>query len=446
MTSKELREQRAPLAVVIRQMADKSNDADHKWGGEDEANWDKANDDYNALTSQIERAERAEQVEGVQKDIPGLEDRNDGEPENRPAPAGREATEEDRALSIQAWCSYQSGNDLTDRQREAAELCGINPRARDLDIPLIRSGHYDQYRRDMRTTNYTSTTATQGGDAVPPGSLIGRIEAALLAFGGVRQVASVLRTASGEPLEFPTVNDTSNTGELISEAADSDDSAVSDQNVTTANVTLNAYKISSKLVRVTSELLTDSAVDLVAFLGDMLGERIARKENALCTTGTGSSQHNGIVVASTAGKTAASVSAITADELIDLLHSVDPAYRIDAGWMTEDATVKIIRKLKDSDNQYLWSPGLQAGVPDMLLGFPVTINQDMASVAANAKSVLFGALGKYLIRDVGSIRLRRLVERYAEYDQEGFVAFHRSDADLLNAGTNPVKHLLHPAS
>jgi HK97 family phage major capsid protein len=343
------------------------------------------------------------------------------------------------------------GMDVSNEQREAAERTGQRLGSQEYSVPLTRN--YKQLRRQMarqypefRTTTYTSTTATAGGDVVPPGTLVERIERALLQFGGVRSVATIVRTTSGEPLEFPTSDDTSSAGELLGEVADSDDSAASDGNISTSNVTLNAYKLSSKIVRVSRELLDDSAVDFEGFIGDVLGERLGRGMATYLTTGNGSTQPNGVVTASTAGKTAASASTVTGDELIDLMHSVDPAYRQGAAWMMKDSTVQVIRKLKDSDNQYLWQSGLKDGMPDMLLGAPLVVNQQVAAIAASAKTILFGDFSKYLVRDVGGIRLVRADQRYVEYDQVGFIAFARFDGDLLDAGTNPVKYLVMAAS
>lgn len=150
----------------------------------------------------------------------------------------------------------------------------------------------------------------------------------------------------------------------------------------------------------------------------------------------------GIVTAAALGKTAASATAIAADELFDLVHSVDPAYRKGAGFMFHDNVLLTIRKLKDGNGQYLWTAGLQAGEADRILGYGYTVNQHMASaVASTAKTVIFGQLSKYKIRDVRGLRLRRLVERYAESDQEGFVAFYRADGNLLDSGVAPVKYL-----
>ena len=114
--------------------------------------------------------------------------------------------------------------------------------------------------------------------------------------------------------------------------------------------------------------------------------------------------------------------------------------------MMHDFIVRYLRKLKDGDGQYIWQPGITTGVGDRLFGYPVVINLAMAStITAGDKTVVFGQLKKFKIRDVAEVRLRRLVERYADTDQEGFVAFHRTDSGLLDAGTHPVKHLLQHA-
>jgi HK97 family phage major capsid protein len=137
------------------------------------------------------------------------------------------------------------------------------------------------------------------------------------------------------------------------------------------------------------------------------------------------------------------MTAIISDEVIDLIHSVDPAYRPNASFMMHDVVLAAIRKLKEqTTNAYIWQPGLQAGVPDRLLGYRYTVNQSMSSTfTTGQKLVLFGDLSKYLIRDVSTIRLVRLEERYADTDQIAFIAFMRTDGNLLDAGTRPVKWL-----
>jgi len=301
-----------------------------------------------------------------------------------------------------------------------------------LFIPLMNQA--PKNLDDIRNAQSVGTT-TAGGHTTFPG-FVTNLEQAMLQFGGMRQVSTILRTATGSALDWPTVNDTSNTGALLSENTQD-----SEQDVTFGNLTLDAYKYTSKIVRVSVELMQDSAFNMGAVIGSLIGERLGRIQNTHATTGTGSSQPNGVITAATLGKTAAGAAAITMDELLDLQASVDPAYRQGASWMFNDATRNYIRKLKSTDSVYHWQPGAVAGDPDRLLNHTITINQDMASIATTAKTVLFGALAKYLMREVLGVTLVRMNERYADYHQVAFVAIMRFDGDLLDAGTNPVKYL-----
>jgi HK97 family phage major capsid protein len=129
-----------------------------------------------------------------------------------------------------------------------------------------------------------------------------------------------------------------------------------------------------------------------------------------------------------------------------LKHSVNRAYRQNAEWMFNDNTLLAIKKLTDSNNRPLWSPGIAAGEPDRFDGDRYVVNDDMPDMAASAKPILYGDFSNYFIRDVLGIQLLRLSERYADYLQVGFIAFSRHDGLLADAGTNPVKHLLMAAA
>jgi HK97 family phage major capsid protein len=188
----------------------------------------------------------------------------------------------------------------------------------------------------------------------------------------------------------------------------------------------------SKLVRVSLQLLNDNAFDLESWLAGVLGRRIGRAQNQHFTTGTGTAQPEGVQTNAVIGKTGATgqTTSVTYDDLIDLIHSVDPAYRNSgrAQFMLNDASLSAARKLKDGQNRPLWEPSIQVGTPDGLLGYGYTINQDMPVMAANAKSIMFGDFyAGYLIRDVQDVQLLRLAERYADYLQVGFLAFARTD-------------------
>jgi HK97 family phage major capsid protein len=208
-----------------------------------------------------------------------------------------------------------------------------------------------------------------------------------------------------------------------------------------AQMIMHAYKYTSEGILVPTELLEDSAFNLAELLGSMLGERLGRICNQENTLGTGNSMPKGITVAAPVGYTTAASNIVLADELIHLVHSVDPAYRPDSGFMMHDSTILSIRLLKDGQGQYLWQSGLQQGVPDRLFSYMLTTNQDMAVIGSQAIVALFGQLQKYKIREVRDIRLYRLQERYRDVDQDGFMAFFRQDGNLLDAGTGPVKSL-----
>ena len=285
-------------------------------------------------------------------------------------------------------------------------------------------------------------TTTAGGFLVPQ-SFSDRLEIALKYYSGMMENAEVIETDSGADMPWPTVNDTTQVGAILTENA-----TISAQDVTFASVTLKAYMYTSKLIAVSLQLMQDSFFNMENLIADIAGERLGRIFNTHFTTGTGSSQPNGIVTAAASGKvgTTGQTTSVIYDDLIDLIHSIDPAYRRGSKWMANDASIKVVRKLKDGQNRPLWEPSVQAGQPDTLLGYPVVTNNDVATMAANAKSILFGALNKYKVRRVRGMTLMRLNERYADALQVGFFAFARVDGNLIDAGTNPVKYYQNSAT
>lgn len=454
ITAKALRERRAPLAATIRQLAELVNTENRDFTAEEKPQWDQVNADYNALTRQIEIAERGELVAGDQDALvgdalAGREDKN-GKPRGDGA---QEVTEEHRAIAIQAWSRFQLGMTLTEAQENACKLLRFNPGCSQLVIPLMGSSPYARFQRQYRAYHpsvamdrmaeykaaLTIGSGAAGGYLIPPENFVRQLEINMLAYGGVRQVAEIMTTTGGERMGWPTADDTSNTGAQLGENT----SIGASVDPTFAKVYWDAYKFSSKPVLVPYELLEDSAFNLVTILGDMLGERLGRITNTRYTTGTGAATPKGVVTASTLGVTAASATAIAADEIIRLEHSIDPAYRNGASYMMHDTILLELRLLKDGEGRYLWQTGFNTGTPDTLNLRPVTINQDMqSSIATATKTILFGQFSKYKIRRVGQMRLYRLEERYRDTDQDGFIAFIREDGNLLTAGTSPLKHLL----
>lgn len=285
-----------------------------------------------------------------------------------------------------------------------------------------------------------TTTGASGGFTVAE-DFMRELDRALLEFGGMREVSRIIRSSTGANLPWPTVNDTAQKGELLVEG---DEAA--EQDAVFGSVIFESFMYSSKLIPVSMQLLQDSEFDFPALLRDLFVERVGRITNEHFTTGTGAGQPRGVVTAAPTINAAAN-NAITADEIIDLQHSVDPAYRKSrSNWfMFNDTTLKSIRKLKDLDGQFLWQPGLRAAQPDLLLGKPYIVNQDMPDIGALNVSMLSGDFSKYIIRDVMNFEFFRLDEVLRTKAQIGFIGFQRTDGDLIDAGTGPVKGLKHPA-
>lgn len=256
---------------------------------------------------------------------------------------------------------------------------------------------------------------------------------AMKSFGGMRAVAQVIRTATGSQMDFPTANATAEEGEIVGENA-----AVSSGDTTFGTAALSVFKYSSKSIALPFELLQDSQIDIESYIRGLLATRLGRITNKHFTVGTGSGQPNGIITASGVGKTGLTgqTTSVKYGDLIDLEHSVDPAYRIGGvGFMFNDLTLAEIKKLEDSQGRPLWLPGISQGEPDRILNRPYTINQDMAVMAANAKSLAFGDFSKYIIRDVMAIQLFRMTDsKYTEKGQVGFLAFMRSGGNLVDVG------------
>lgn len=284
------------------------------------------------------------------------------------------------------------------------------------------------------------TLNTAGGYTVPSATRALIVEG-MKQFGGIRRSrASILTTADGAPLTFPMNNDTGNTGALLAEG-----SAATEQDTTFGAVTLDAYTYTSKIIRVQNQLLQDSAVDVEAYVRKILTERLGRATESAYAIGDGSSKPRGITVAAANSSQTIDISdaVITVATLNGVYHSIDPAYREVSQWMMHDNIMKLISALSFSSSMPwgIWRPSLREGEPDTILGKPYIINNSMPDgTTATDRSLVFGDLSHYHVRDVQDIAMARLVERYAEYNQTAFVGFFRTDGDLIDPGTNPVKY------
>lgn len=287
----------------------------------------------------------------------------------------------------------------------------------------------------------STTTAAEGGYTVPA-EVASMVVDALKAFGGMREVAQIISTAGGNAMNWPSSDGTSEVGEIVAENA-----PATGLDVTFGTVAVNPYKYSSKKIALPWELVQDSAVDVVAFVVNRLAQRLGRITNTHYTVGTGSSQPFGVMPRATVGKTGPTGQTLTVtyDDLIDLIHSVNSAYRArGARFMLRDTSVAVIRKLKDTSGRPIWNPGdnesISGGTPSTICGYGYTVNDDVAAMAANARSIAFGDFSQFIIRDVaGSTSLRRFDDSaFALNGQVGFCGWTRTGSNLLDTAAVKV--------
>jgi HK97 family phage major capsid protein len=319
----------------------------------------------------------------------------------------------------------------------------------------------EQYRstletRDMGTGGqgaYPGATGSLGGFFVPVGFVLEIIEAMkttgpLLDEDKVR----MMTTATGQPLPIPAEDDTAVIGERIGEGQQ-----VTTQDLNLSMIMLGSYKYSSRMVKVSIELLQDSAFDLEAHLISSFAKRLGRALVSDFTFGTGSanSQPMGIITSTLANGnlvaavgssandgTSASTNTIGSDDLINLEHSIDPLYRPGASYMMNDLTFRTIRRVKDKYGRPLYEAPLIAGGPPTIGGYPVYINNYMDTLQTQASSpqiakntVLFGDLRRFVVRRVKEMSVLSLVERFADMGQTAYIAFCRYDSSPLFGGT-----------
>ena len=334
---------------------------------------------------------------------------------------------EARAFDIEA--SMAAAPEIRDVR--AAKTAGDFDVVRALASGEVRSHTFE--RRDLNTTDDSS---------VVPQSFYDVIQEKLVTVGPMLDgnIVTLLNTASGEDIKVP-VEATRPAATAIAEGT-----TISELDPTFSSITLKSQKV-AVLTKVSRELLQDSGIDLVAYLGRTLGTSIGIKVNNLLTVGTGTVEAKGIITAAGSGVTGGTAvsGAFTADNLIDLAHSVDGAYvRNGAGWMMRRSSMGTLRKLKDTAGQYLYVPAASIGVADSFMGFPIFENPDVAATATSAKSVAFGWFGSYHVRQVGGIEVARSDDAYFASDEVGFRVTMRIWGDL--GQSDAVKYFVGAAS
>lgn len=405
-----VRERRDEHMRAVRNLMD--NNPGTKWNADCQAK-------YDAGVAEIERAEkeiaRIEQVLALEVERPA-DQRN---------PEARDVIERAQRSS---------------RRMSAAVSAAFDKWARGGER-VVSAEDWARIRNTMSTT-----TTTEGGFTVQT-EIASTVIDTLKDFSGMMNVAEIIRTATGAPLNFPSTDGTAETGEQIAENI-----TATGADLVFGSVGLNTYKFSSKIVAVPFELLQDSQVDIEALVMKRLRQRLGRILNTRFTTGSGAGQPNGISTAAAVGKTGIVGQTLTViyDDLVDLIDSVDIAYQSGAcKFMFAQSMRKVIRKLKDSTGRPIWMPSYEAGVSgkfaETLMGFDVQINNDMPAPAANAKSIAFGDLSQYKVRVAMELQMFRFSDSaYAKLGQVGFLAWMRAGGNLADVAA--VKQYQHSAT
>ena len=392
MTILELREKRAKAWEAAKAFLDSHRKENGVLSAEDDAAYTKMEQEITDLGKEIARLERQEAL-----------DAELNRPVNKPLtgkPGGK--------------ADADGGEDKTGRASDD-----------------YRKNFWNAMRSKVPMPNVTNAlqigTDSEGGYLVPDEyerTLVEALEEENI----FRQMAKVIKTSSGDR-KIPVVASKGTASWIDEEGAypESDDSF--------GQVSIGAYKLGT-MIKVSEELLNDSVFDLQSYISREFARRIGAKEEEAFFTGDGKGKPLGVLAATggaETGVTAASATAVTADELMDLYYSLKSPYRKKSVWVLNDSTIKAIRKLKDNNGQYLWQPSLTVGTPDTILGRPVKTSAYMPAIAAGAKTIAFGDFSYYWIADRQGRSFKRLNELFAATGQVGFLASQRVDGKMILA-------------
>lgn len=439
---KELKDLFDKKGKIVKEMEDTLSEVKKRDGGlatkEEREKFDKWDADLEEVNEQIKFHQRAEKLANEKEAREAVEEESNENPNkefnNAATPAERR-----EALS-----KARKGQTLSKQERII-----VDTDVRDTKVfeNYLRYGFgaLSKEERDImglykEKRTQTKGTTTEGGFTVPEG-FSGRIIEHMKFISDLLNFVDILNTETGIDIPHPINDDTSNTGELIAESGDYSSSS---DDLVFSNYTLKAYKFSSKMIKVSEELLQDNGVNLVDYLAKKLAERVARITNTYFTTGTGSAQPQGYLASSAAarGTVTASTSTWTLAELQALADSVDPAYQANAAFAAHQNLVSELKQLAIATPNFgsVWSPSFRDGEPDRILGKRYFMNQAMSSTSATGDKVwAYGDFSKYVVRMVNGFALRRLNERYAENGHVAFFGVMRADGFLSD--TSSIKYM-----
>lgn len=403
--TKKLHEERAKLVTQMQEIKKQATEAG-AWSADQEKKFDELDAAAEKLYKEAQRIEKLHALTSEEKEDILKSAKEEGKSSDQ--------KKDENKKYLKAWCEYM--------------LKGISSMSADSREVLIRAG------QNVGTT-------TEGGFLVPEGFSF-EYDKALLAYGGVLGNVRSISTTAGNDIPWPNTDDTANKSVILTEAG----AVAASKDLVFGSTTLKAWMYSTDWIKVSLQLMQDSGIPIEQLVAEMLAERDARGLNYDFTLGNGTTAPQGVVTASTSGKTTASETAITANEIMALEHSVDPLYRVGGAFMMHDSILLEVKKLtfSTSDNRPLWDPGIVAlGTPQTLLGYKIITNQDMAStLAADNKVMLFGNFQKYIHRKVLGQTILRANELFAGNLQVGFTGISRHDGRKITKSTvYPWKHL-----
>lgn len=384
----EMQQRRDTIAREMRSLNETIGDAE--WSPEQRSSWDGMTSELRSLDDKIKR-----EVDLRAADNNFIDEHLRSDPDNQGNDEQRDA--------FDAYLRHGT-NELSAEQRSALN--------------------------EMRAQ--AASVGDKGGYTVPR-TLLTKVVESMKQYGGIANVSQIIYTNTGNPIDWATSDGTAEEGELLGENA-----AGTEGDVTFGSATLGAKKLSSKIIRVSNELLADSGLDIEAFLGGRIAQRIGRGEAKHLIKGSGAGsplQPRGLEVSVTGGVTGKTTMVLDYLDLTALKHSVDPAYRASpkTRWAFNDSTLQTITEMKDSTGRPLWLPAVAGMAPSTILDHEYVIDQGIDGIGVGKKFMFFGDFDNFIIRRVNYMVIKRLVERYAEYDQTGFLAFHRFDCCLQDS-------------
>jgi HK97 family phage major capsid protein len=416
-TIKDLLELRASSWEEMKALNDEVDKRDGKYTAEEKQKDERLQGEYDGLTERIERKQSLEKTEAEIRAKTGGRD--------VPGPDARTAPSLDKQI-----------RGLIGRPGAFVDF-GM-PEER--QYPILNSAADARAWSEQRADMAKGASAT-GGYIVAEPTFMNLVEllyemSPLLSAG-----VTILTTSKGEQLTIPKVSSAGATNLEVAEAGSGDGT----EPTFAAPARLDAYKY-MQTVLVSNELIEDAMIDIGAFVLKQIAFNVSHGTasnpgfGSRIVVGSGSSQPNGIITASTVGVTGATstVGVPTMDNLIDLQYSVAMPYAARGVWLMKRATAGFVRKLKDSTNNYIWQTSVQAGTPDTLLGDRVYQDPFVAGTGLSAKSVLYGDVSAYWVRLVGSLRLEMDTSVQFLTDQTAFKATLRGDGDLIDTNATRI--------